>query len=318
MEFRQATVEELFKATPEKPLPLLPLALDMQACATVEERNHNLDATLARGYVPFMTVYDKYRGAASLVGSGPSLHDTYKELKGDICAINQSIGWLLNKGIVPKWAMIWDADEVCEKFAVPHPEVTYLIASRVHPKVFERLKDCKVVVWHAAGDHKIEEYLDEKGIMEPMVVGGSAGITRGVYLLDALGYRDLHIFGADSSYHEDKTHVVKSLVPEKDILISVGNNPPHWFRTTPEWCAQVNEWRVIYTMFTHMDHSKLTVYGDGMLPYMHKVLEAKKKYLGPEQFMKDMAAQEEERIALDAKASELTHPLQEPPCLIQT
>lgn len=316
MEFRAITEEELRRAQEAGTPPLLRLALDMHGCATQEEMNTNIEQTLARGYTPINDYLGKFSGPASLVGSGPSIHDTLPELTGDVFAINQAIGFLLDRGVTPKFAMIWDADAICEQFAVPHPEITYLIGSRCHPAVFERLRDCKVIVWHAGGDHNIAELMEEKKIPEPMIAGGSAGITRGMYLVNSLGYADIHIFGADSSYSDaGATHAAGSLVPEKDLMVSIGNDPPHWFRTTPEWCAQVQEYRSIYALFTFKDAVKLSVHGTGMLPFMHELLEAKRTHLGTEKFMAEMAVQELQRQELDKQAAgcsnDLTQPLGE-------
>lgn len=259
--------------------PLFPLELEMVGCATQEEMNGNVDATLKRGYQSIIPYLTKSDGDCSIVGSGPSIEETASELCGDVLAINQAIGYLLGRGIVPKWAMIWDADMICREFAVPHPDVTYLIAARCHPAVFDRLRGCKVVTWFAGGDHNIAEYMVEKELDDPLVNGGSAGVTRALYLATALGYKHLHVFGADSSYSEDgRTHVHKSLVPEKDFTIFVGNGQgKRPFRTTPEWCAQVNEFRDIYAMFKHpsMKGLDITVYGDGMLPHMWRIMKAK-------------------------------------------
>jgi hypothetical protein len=291
--------------------PLLPLALHMVGCATQEEMNSNLTQTLERGYTPINSYLDKYTGTCSLVGSGPSIKETLHELTGDVMAINNSIKFLMENGIVPKWAMLWDAADIVAKFVVPDPRITYLVGSRCHSDVFKALEGCPVVVWHAGGDHNINELILKNNIKEPLVNGGSAGVTRGIYLVSALGYRDIHIFGADSSYSEDgKTHVNGSLVPEKDIMVSVGNEPPKWFRTTPEWCAQVEEYRCIYAMFTHNDTHKIEVHGNGMFQYMHAVLKSRKEQLGQEEFLKNISAQEEHRQHLSKLAGQ---PLQETP-----
>lgn len=317
MDVRYASQEEVQSAMAEGATPpLLPLGLDMHSCATQDESNKNIQATLDRGYDSFIPYLDKYSGTISLVGSGPSIEDTYKELVGDVCALNGAISYLLDRGIVPDFAMIFDADPVCEKFAVPHPDITYFIASRCHQKVFDRLKDCKVVVWHAGGDHNVHQFLAEREVDEPMVNGGSAAITRAIFLADCLGYRDLHLFGADSSYGKNgNTHVRGSLVHEKDIMVALGDKNPVWFRTTPEWCGQVMEYRSIFTLFTHRNHSKLSVHGDGMLPYMHNLITAMKEHMGEEKFMREMAEQETKRVELDKHASksynQLTQPLEE-------
>jgi hypothetical protein len=259
---------------------LFPLTLHMVGCATAEEMNANVDATIARGYTGIIDLLDTESGAVSIVGSGPSLRETWKDLTGDVFAINQAVGFLLSKGVVPKWAMLWDAADIIEQFAEPHPDVTYLVAARCHPKVFERLKDCNVRVWFAGGDHNIAEYMVAKKLNDPLVNGGSAGVTRAMYLATVLGYRELHIFGADSSYSDDgNTHVVRSLVPEKNIFVWVGNGDgKKCFRTTPEWCSQVNEFRDIYHLFSHPAYSVgIDVYGEGMLPHMATLMRMRKE-----------------------------------------
>ena len=260
----------------ERP-PLLPLHLYMSGCATQEEMNANVTATIARGYTPLNDYIGMFSGAVSICGSAPSLGETYRELRGDVLAINNALPFLLERGVVPKLCMFWDAAAVVSRFAVPHPDITYFVGARCHPSVFERLAGCKLIVWHAGGDHNIAEYLAEHEINEPMVNGGSAGVTRAMFLAYALGYRSLNIFGADSSYsHDGKTHVNGSLVPEKDIMVSIGNEPGLFFRTTPEWCAQVNEFRDIYQIFRHPSMgAEIEVFGGGMLPHMAHLMKMK-------------------------------------------
>ena len=313
MEVRRATEAEVASilAAGETP-PLFPLALHMEGCATEEEMNGNFFATLDRGYAPINPYIGAYQGVASVVGSGPSVNETYKDLQGDVIAINGAIGFLLGKGIVPKWAMLWDAAEIVERFAVPHPDITYLVASRCHPKVFERLKDCKVVVWHAAGDMNIAELMNRPDVIakqpceEPLINGGSAGVTRGIFVATTLGYKEVNIFGGDSSYAADgSTHVSGgSLVPEKDVTVAIGNDPPTYFRTTPEWCAQVEEYRAIYTILTCAAGITLHVHGDGMLRCMHERLEGKKELMGVQKFLQAMALQETDRAEFGAAATQ--------------
>lgn len=323
MEVRRATEVELASmlAAGETP-PLFPLALHMEGCATQEEMNKNFYATLDRGYAPLNSHIGGYQGVVSLVGSGPSINETYKDLRGDVIAINGAISFLLGKGIVPKWAMLWDAADIVEKFAAPHPGITYLVASRCHPKVFERLKDCNVVVWHASGDQNIMELMNLPEVIakqpchEPLINGGTAGVTRGILLATTLGYKNIHIFGGDSSYAADgSTHVSGgSLVKEKDVTIAMGNEPPTYFRTTPEWCAQVEEYRAIYAILTCASGVTLDVHGGGMLGCMHERLEEEKKLMGVEKFLQLKAQQEVNRANLGAAATEemnKINPLQE-------
>lgn len=245
---------------------IIPLKLVMSSCATVEEMNANVSATVERGYTRLNEYLDSQAGALHLCGAGPSLGYSWKDIPAgaDVMAINSAIGYLIDNGLAPRWAMIWDASPLCEKFAVPHADTTYLIGARCHPSVFERLSGCRVIVWHAGGDHNIKEYLNARGINEPMVNGGTAGITRGLYLAYALGYRDMHLHGCDSCYSGDETHIRGSVVPEKDIRVFHGGK---WFRTTPEWCAQIEEIKMIYPSFKNAMGANITAHGEGMMQH---------------------------------------------------
>ncbi len=255
--------------------PLVPLLLSMEGCATEAEMNGNVEATLTRGYTRINEYLDTFSGEASIVGAAPSIKHTYKDLKGDVIACNSALKFLLDNGVVPKFAMLWDAHQLVSTFAIPHPEVTYLVAARCHPEVFERLKDCKVIVWYAGGDHNISQFMAERRINEPMINGGSAAVTRGLYVAYALGYRSLHVFGADSCYSDDgDTHINGSVVPEKDMRVWVGNGSGNkCFRTTPEWCAQIEEFKMIYANFHNHCGASIEVYGDGMLQYVARIME---------------------------------------------
>lgn len=250
---------------PQPPEGYIALNLYMEACATQEEMNANVLASLERGYTRINEYLGQFSGTVSIVGAGPSLADTYGELQGDILAINSAIGYLLERGIAPRWAMIWDASPLCQHFAVPDERITYLIGARCHPSVFERLAGQRIIAWHAGGDHNIAELLEQRGVQEPLINGGSAGVTRALYLAYALGYRDLHLHGADSSYSGDQTHIKGSLVPEKSITVWLAGQQ---FRSTPEWCAQVEELKSIWPVF-HSSYygARITVHGTGLFPH---------------------------------------------------
>src|SRR3990167_8700403 len=104
--------------------PLVPLLLSMEGCATEEEMNSNVQATIERGYVRINEYLDTCSGDVSIVGAGPSIRKTYTELKGDVFSCNSALGFLLEQGIVPRWQMLWDAHPLVATFAIPHPEVT--------------------------------------------------------------------------------------------------------------------------------------------------------------------------------------------------
>lgn len=247
----------------------------MECTATEKEMNGNVAATLERGYESIVSHLSKeLNRPVALCGAGPSLKERWAEVgKYDVFAVNSAHKFLLEKGVVPKYTMIWDCAELCEQFAVPHPDTTFLIASRCHPKVFERLKDCRVIVWHACGDHNILDFMEERGVMEPLINGGTTGITRGIYVAFALGYREFHLYGADSSYKDEESHVAGSLVYEHRMRVMV-NGGAKWFDSTPQWAAQIEEMKIMVPMFKQNAGTEMYTYDDGMMGYVMGIMRA--------------------------------------------
>lgn len=270
--------------------PWMPLKLDMQLANTSEQIDANIEASLRRKYIPLTELLGKESGTVSIVGSGPSLKDTWKDIKGDVIACNASNQFLLERGIVPKYVMIFDADILAEEFVTtPHKDVTYLIASRCHPKLFEHLEGYRVVVWHAKGDLNIEKILEKRQRMEPMVGGGSAAVTRTMFLSHPLGYRTMHLYGADSSYNNaetkkrydreviekddlkgsaDHSHIRRSTTVEKFLSIMVNGRV---FHTTPWMAAQAEDFKVLVPSLQRLG-MKIVVHGDGLIPHLARAM----------------------------------------------
>lgn len=268
-----------------KEFAIAPVLLSMECTASQKQVEEQIQATIDRGYVYFTEIIDKFRGSVSLCGSGPSLAKKLHELTGDICAINGAGKFLIERGIIPKFHMVWDADELIEKFMVPHPDVIYLVASRCHPAVFEKLKDCKVYVWHPHGDHDIVNFMNSRNLNEPLLNGGTTGITRGIYLTYALGYRDIHLFGADSCYgDENDTHLPgASVVNEQEMYLVLCGR---MYRSTPQWADQLEQMRIIYPMFKWTQLAcNLTAHDDGMMSWLFELMER-----DPEQTKRDAEA----------------------------
>lgn len=252
-------------------MTLQPLRFHTECCASSEEIFANVAATIGRGYEGLTEYLNGTNRICSIVGSSPSIADTYEQIKGHVLSVNSALGFLLGRGIVPHMAMFWDASPLICEFAIPHSDVIYLVNARCHPYVFERLKACRVVVWFADGDHNIREWLQARGINEPLIKGGSAGVTRAQFLAFALGYRELHTFGADSSLHGKRSHVHGSLVPEDEMDVYLDADGTQAFRTTPWLAVQALEHSRIVPMFKNLGAS-IEVYGAGLLPTVHRMV----------------------------------------------
>ncbi len=227
--------------------------------------HQNLKATFERGYTPFKASEEKLEQPVSIVGAGSSLSTTYKDIIGDVMTCNSAHDFLIGKGVIPKYAMIWDANPIMgEMIKLPHKDVTYLVASRCHPSVFEKLKDCKVLVWHALGGEDIEKYLIKHQLREPMIAGGSSGVTRALFLAGSMGYsKDMHFFGVCDAGDGKTTHVLGSLIKQNFIDIRVCGK---WWKLAPWMAMQAADFKKLVPIM-QANGVRLIVHGKGFLPY---------------------------------------------------
>lgn len=138
----------------------------------------------------------------AVVGSGPSVRDYLDELwdfEGDIWAVNGAYGFLLEHGIIPDAFVGLDPlPGLAEYVACARKETTHYLSGMCDPAVFDALKDFHVVLWFPA----------QKNVrFRPgtyLVPGGTTCLTRMPALAKMLGWRDVTIYGADSSYAEDR------------------------------------------------------------------------------------------------------------------
>ena len=252
------------------------LRLKSALANTEEDIDRNIEFTLKTNYKRYQDLIGTQSGAVSIVGSGPSLKENWKKLrdsKTDIVACNAACQFLLERGVVPKYMFCFDADPLIYEFFTKHPDVTYLIASRVPPKTWELLEGCNVYVWHAGGDKNIESLLQKHGKVdenaEPMVTGGSAAVTRCIHLVEPLGYKSIHIWGADSSFDEDNTHIRKSTTVERRIRIQADKRV---FETAPWMAQQIEDFKILVPALTSFHKIDVVVHGDGLLPHIARAM----------------------------------------------
>ena len=259
----------------------MPLSIKGVLANSAEDIARNIEHALGLRYTPFTDLVDTKRGAVAIVGSGPSLKRTWHELrnfKGDIIACNAACQFLLAKGITPTYMFCFDADKLALEFFTPaSKDVTYLLASRCVPGVFDLVKDCRLVLWHAAGDERIRAILEEKRINEPMIVGGSAAVTRAMIVAMPLGYREIHVYGGDSSFAEGDTHIRKSTTDERRMQVKCNGRV---FEVAPWMTIQVEDLKYLYPMAKKLG-IRLHFHGDGLLQRVASDLGCRTDYEGP-------------------------------------
>ena len=259
-------------------LDWLPLNVRGALANTVDDISRNIEHALTLDYTPFFDLHGKKSGAVAIVGSGPSLKTNWHELRnfrGDIIACNAACQFLLEKGITPQYMFCFDADPlVLEFFTQPHKDITYLLASRVVPQAFEMVKGCRVVLWHAAGDDRIMEILEKHQRNEPIVAGGSAAVTRAMILAIPMGYKQIHVYGGDSSFAAGDTHIRQSTTVEKRMAIKCNGRV---FECAPWMTLQVNDLEKLVPLIRYV-RAKMYFHGDGLLQWVARELGFRTDY----------------------------------------
>ena len=250
----------------------IPIAFRGITNTSSDDVRSNLVETFERGYKNrFNEMQQSMKGGAvSIVGSGPSLKWTYKDLVGDVIACNSAHDFLIEHGVIPKYAMLWDAHPIIAKFVTkPHKGVKYLVASRCHPSVFKALEGYDVIVWHAAGDEMLEDVLVKYNRMEPMVGGGNSGVTRSFFIAGFMGYDILHLFGVDCSYEDSNSHANGSVVSQDKIDLRVCGK---WFTLAPWMALQAGAFKLLVPQMQG-GGAKFVVHGTGLIPYIATFLD---------------------------------------------
>ena len=196
----------------------------------------------------------------SVAGGGPSLADTKDKLDGYICAINGSLGYLLDNGIKANACGVLDPGEHIAEMLVARQDVHYYVASMAHPKVHEKLKGCHVIQWHASGPPGAEDLLRAERPDDWFMVGG--GSTMGMRWLNlgyVCGFREFHLHGLDSSY-TDTTHASDD--HERKQIIEINGR-----KTSPNFAQQVRDYGATTERFSQADMEPVSIelYGDGLL-----------------------------------------------------
>lgn len=222
-----------------------------------------------------------------LCSAGPSLDPLeikkYYDEGYKIVAVKHAIKSLHKVGIIP-WAIILlDPREHVAGFVDSiHPESIVFVASMVDIAVTEKLLDrkLKVIGYHVAVGAKEEDFLSNG---DCLIVGGSATATRGISLLEGLGFHNIELFGYDCSYHEKPNLQEKKdngILKYDEVTLEVEtygkNKIKRTFWTEGQFLAQLQEFRNFYFI---KDNLHLNIHGDGMIPWIWRNKRAHRKYL---------------------------------------
>ncbi len=245
--------------------------LELVSNVSDEQVAANVAEALALG-LPELQELPATRSPLSIVGGGPSLRQTLPEIQAryangqTIWALNGAHDWLIANGVIPEAAWLVDsrADNV-RFFRKPDHRVLYYIASRCHPLVFRALKGYAVTLWHCFNCATVLPPGAKTLIGGGTTVGGKA-----MAAAFALGYRDMHLYGFDSSYADETHHAYPQPMNDGEEVIDV-TVAGRTFKSTAWMLGQVKSFGLYAPMLAE-EGCEIHAHGDGLLQWTARAM----------------------------------------------
>ena len=203
---------------------------------------------------------------ALLIGGGPSVDAFYETIRREqkagaaIFAMNGTRAMLGRVGIVPDYFVLVDAQPHAAEFV--GPASTYLLASTCNRAVFDKFDDADdVVIWHPSFPGVSDIPCDRERVL---IGGGSSVGILSMSLAYVLGFRDIRLFGFDSSYAGTRGHAYPQHQNDGDETeqYTVGDQT---FTAAPWMARQAVEFQSASTQLADLGAS-ISVFGRGLLP----------------------------------------------------
>lgn len=210
----------LVKFTDEKQMAPLTVQCNTDGKAVFS----NVRENLARGYTKFREVPANNRPIL-ICGSGPSLADTLENIRAMqkrgafVLALNGVGKYLCENGIPPDALAMVDPRSDNVDFAQEKWADEAWLASQCHPDVTAQCESVgmRVVLWHA-GAPEMQNHIPAK---DSLRMGG--GYTIGLCAISCAfvaGFREIHLFGYDSSHRAGTGHAFKQDRNANDELMT--------------------------------------------------------------------------------------------------
>jgi len=212
-----------------------------------------------------------------IVSAGPMMtpEDLRPEIKAGrkIVAVKHAIEPLRKAGITP-WACILldPRPHVNDFIQSPDTGIIWLVASQVDPIVTKTLINAGCTIWgyHAAVGAEEQDLTDKQ--LYSVISGGTATATRGMHVLNHLGFSKFRLYGYDLClYDKPNLNERDERGQPKYLEISIGFNDKNvnqkkCFWTKPELVAQFEE----INELIKQDKFQIEAFGDGIVSFIIK------------------------------------------------
>lgn len=244
----------------------------VEYCVPIWVRDEQIKQAISRPVARLQPTQIKQTEPIACVGFGPSLNDTWEQLKSFkyIMSCSGSHKFLVERGIIPTHHVEVDPrPHKVDLIGTPQKDTMYLISSACHPKVFDHLADSNVVLWHIFDSS--EESHRILPTNEWAITGGCSVGVRMLTLSRFLGFTDLHIFGMDGNESETYGKHASShpMQPAGHAEVEVHGRK---FKTTSSMFTVAQG---IWHELDILHDCTAKFYGDGLIQHMAKFYERK-------------------------------------------
>lgn len=172
----------------------------------------------------------------TIVANGPTAHQApLSRPSHRTLAINGALEIFNDQRAIPSYWAACDPQPLVTNFLRCAPyDTTYLVASKCHPSVFERLAGYNVILWHV-GESATRSLFDHHDIVIP----ASSSITSTSFeLMTHLGFRRFETWGWDGCYMDGQGHAIPQEEAPSRIEITVHDRV---YETSPVWALECDD-----------------------------------------------------------------------------
>lgn len=250
-------------------MTLQPLTF-IDGCNTALDVQHEQIKINIERNLPWLDKREPKDKALSIIASGASLERYWPmiDLTTDIMALNNAYPFLMERGLEPDYFMMLDARPQNIDFVRnPSRKTEHLLASQCHPSIFDALEyyDTTLYLTTVSGILELVKHIDKPKIQ----IAGTAGTVgiKALCMAYALGYKEVYLYGYDSSYHDGKHHAIAQPLNDNANTIEVFLDGKRYV-TTPAMAHQATEFCSLARGMTQYYGFDINLRCDGLLPDM--------------------------------------------------
>lgn len=235
-------------------------------CNTEDEVLFQNVAVNSRRDLEWITEQEAHDGHAVIVGGGPSIKEHIEKIRArqqhgqKVFALNGVAQFLIEQGILADYQVILDARPQTADLIGPAGE--WLFASQADPACFQDA--IRTRLWHPKIDG-IEAHLPDQRESLTLIGGGTTVGLSAMCLAYTMGYRNLHLYGYDSSHRETGHAYAQPMNAAEPVCkVTVFGKT---FKASLAMAKQAEFFPAVCDNLIDLGCT-ITVEGDGLLPFI--------------------------------------------------